>query len=70
VGLLDLDQPGDVRLDRVQGVKGDEGAGQVEGFEQGPEVGGVGLAAQGGAKVIWSFSARPPSELTVRVSPQ
>lgn len=30
VGLLGLDQPGDVRLDRVQGVEGDDGAGQVQ----------------------------------------
>jgi hypothetical protein len=30
VGLLGLDQPGDVRLDRVQGVEGNDSAGQVQ----------------------------------------
>ncbi|WP_232247973.1 hypothetical protein [Streptacidiphilus rugosus] len=40
VGLLGLDQPGDVRLDRVQCVEGDDGAGQVQRREQGLEVRG------------------------------
>lgn len=38
VGLLGLDQPGDVRLDRVQGVEGDDGAGQVQRCQQRTEV--------------------------------
>jgi hypothetical protein len=41
VGVLGLDEPGDVRLDRVQGVEGDQGAVQVQGLEQGPEVRGL-----------------------------
>jgi hypothetical protein len=38
VGLLGLDQPGDVRLDGVQGVEGDDGAGQVQRCQQWTEV--------------------------------
>ena len=34
VGLLRLDQPGDVGLDRVQGIEGDHGAGQVQRRQQ------------------------------------
>lgn len=40
VGLLGFHQPGDVRLDRVQGVEGDDGAGQVQRCQQRPEVRG------------------------------
>lgn len=41
VGVLGLDQPGGVRLDRVQGVEGDESSVHVQRFEQGPEVRGL-----------------------------
>lgn len=54
----------------VQGVGGDHGVGQVDAVQERGEGGYVGSAAQRGARVSWSFSARPPSELTVRVSPQ
>jgi hypothetical protein len=41
VGVLGLDQPGDVRLERVRGVEGYESSVQVQRFEQGPHVGGL-----------------------------
>ncbi|WP_366916525.1 hypothetical protein [Streptomyces sp.] len=40
VGLLGFDQPGDVRLDQVQGVEGDDGAGQVQRCQERLEVRG------------------------------
>jgi hypothetical protein len=57
----------------VQSIGGDHRPGQVsvvDLIQQGLELGDVGSAAWRGASVNWSFSARPPSELTVRVSPQ
>ncbi|MGQ4457531.1 hypothetical protein [[Kitasatospora] papulosa] len=42
VRVLGLDQPGDVRLDGVQGIEGDESSAQVQRFEQGLEVRGLG----------------------------
>jgi hypothetical protein len=41
VGVLRLDEPGDVRLDRVQGVEGDQGFVEVERFGQGLEARGL-----------------------------
>jgi hypothetical protein len=41
VGLLGLDQPGDVRLDRVRCVEGDKGSVQVQGLQQRLEVRGL-----------------------------
>lgn len=41
VGVLGLDEPGDVRLHRVQGVEGDQSSVQVQRCEQAPEVRGL-----------------------------
>ena len=54
----------------VQRVGRDDRPGQVQRGKQRGEPGDVGSAARRGASVSWSFSARPPAELTVRVSPQ
>ena len=59
-----------VGADGVPGVHGEHPSGEVQVAQQRLELGDVGSAARRGASLGWSFSARPPSELTVRVSPQ
>ena len=54
----------------VQRVGGHNSPFQVHAVQQGDDHRDVGSAARRGASLSWSFSARPPAELTVRVSPQ